>query len=83
MLERLGRLDGEAGVSAAEIAADATLAHAVESLEEVDAALQRIEAGTYGSCELCQEPIPVERLEIVPTAARCVRCQTRSVSLLG
>ncbi|MGY1691395.1 TraR/DksA family transcriptional regulator [Geodermatophilus sp. SYSU D01105] len=44
-------------------------------IEEIDAALQRIAAGTYGSCVHCGEAIPAERLEFRPFAAGCVSCQ--------
>ncbi|MGI6343623.1 MAG: TraR/DksA C4-type zinc finger protein [Bacillota bacterium] len=44
-------------------------------LEEIDAALQRIEDGTYGWCVDCGQPIARERLEAVPHASRCVHCQ--------
>ncbi|RZU75199.1 MULTISPECIES: TraR/DksA family transcriptional regulator [Micromonospora] len=41
-------------------------------------ALTRLEEGTYGFCEGCSAPIPVERLEIFPSATSCVACkQTR------
>ncbi|MEV7230680.1 MULTISPECIES: TraR/DksA C4-type zinc finger protein [Polymorphospora] len=41
-------------------------------------ALSRLAEGTYGRCEGCTEPIPVERLEIYPSATTCVKCkQTR------
>ncbi|MFI7429941.1 TraR/DksA family transcriptional regulator [Micromonospora sp. NPDC049836] len=41
-------------------------------------ALTRLEEGTYGFCEGCSAPIPVERLEIFPSATACVSCkQTR------
>ncbi|BCJ69867.1 TraR/DksA family transcriptional regulator [Polymorphospora rubra] len=41
-------------------------------------ALNRLAEGTYGRCEGCTEPIPVERLEIYPSATTCVSCkQTR------
>jgi DnaK suppressor protein len=41
-------------------------------------ALTRLEEGTYGFCEGCSVPIPVERLEIFPSATSCVSCkQTR------
>ncbi|MFR9776905.1 TraR/DksA family transcriptional regulator [Micromonospora sp. MS34] len=41
-------------------------------------ALARLEEGTYGFCEGCSAPIPVERLEIFPSATSCVACkQTR------
>ncbi|WP_345750776.1 TraR/DksA family transcriptional regulator [Microbacterium rhizophilus] len=43
-------------------------------LSDIDAALARIDAGTYGVCEVCGEPIPEGRLLARPTATRCVRC---------
>ena len=48
-----------------------------EQLEQIDEALQRIDEGTYGLCQDCQEPIPPERLEILPYALLCVRCQSK------
>jgi len=44
-------------------------------VEEIQAALRRIEDGTYGDCVRCGEPIDVARLEALPMARRCVRCQ--------
>jgi RNA polymerase-binding transcription factor len=41
-------------------------------LAEIDAALKRIEAGTYGTCQACGTEIPVARLEIHPWAALCI-----------
>ncbi|GAA1888860.1 TraR/DksA family transcriptional regulator [Asanoa iriomotensis] len=38
-------------------------------------ALTRLAAGGYGACETCAEPIPVERLEIFPSATSCVACK--------
>jgi RNA polymerase-binding transcription factor len=43
-------------------------------LEEVDAALARLDAGTYGRCQTCGRSIPVPRLEAVPEATQCVSC---------
>lgn len=43
-------------------------------LQAIDAALARIEAGTYGICMECGEPIEPERLEALPTATRCIHC---------
>jgi DnaK suppressor protein len=43
---------------------------------EIDAALERVEAGTYGLCEACGKPIPHARLEVVPEATLCVTCKT-------
>lgn len=42
---------------------------------DVVAALDRIEAGTFGTCERCGNLIPDERLEARPTAALCVACK--------
>ena len=44
------------------------------TIAEIDAALGRIEAGTYGRCERCGTEIPEERLELRPFASRCVAC---------
>jgi DnaK suppressor protein len=43
-----------------------------ESLEEVDAALVRLEAGSYGLCEACGKPIGEARLEAMPAARFCI-----------
>jgi DnaK suppressor protein len=43
--------------------------------EEIQAALARLAEGTYGRCESCGEPINPARLEVLPTARRCVSCQ--------
>lgn len=42
-------------------------------LSEVQAALKRIEDGTYGKCIVCGDPIPEKRLEAIPWAARCLK----------
>lgn len=41
-------------------------------IDEVEAALQRIEDGTYGTCVACDKPIAEERLEAVPWATLCI-----------
>lgn len=46
-----------------------------KTLEQVEDALQRLENGTYGKCERCGDQIPHERLEILPYATLCVKCQ--------
>ncbi|WP_257422523.1 TraR/DksA family transcriptional regulator [Nocardioides carbamazepini] len=43
-------------------------------LAEVEAALLRLDAGTYGVCEGCGAPIPEARLEVRPVARTCVGC---------
>jgi RNA polymerase-binding protein DksA len=57
---------------------DATLEGNEERLlEAIDAALQRIEDGTYGICTKCGEAIPEERLEALPWTTRCIDCKRR------
>lgn len=48
-------------------------------LTDIDAAFARLEGGTYGICRGCAEPIPAERLEILPYARCCVGCLRRPV----
>ena len=43
-----------------------------EALDEVEAAITRIEAGTYGLCEVCGKPIGAARLEAMPAARLCI-----------
>jgi DnaK suppressor protein len=48
---------------------------AAAQLELVEAALARIEDGTFGTCSVCGGPIAAERLEALPWAASCIECQ--------
>jgi DnaK suppressor protein len=52
----------------------ALVRQAETQLEEVDAALARVAAGTYGTCTSCGLPIPAGRLAARPAAATCVAC---------
>ena len=47
-----------------------------QELAEIDAALRRIQAGSYGCCESCGRPIARQRLRAVPQARTCVECTT-------
>lgn len=51
--------------------------HDERLLVAIDAALQRIEAGTYGKCVNCAAPIPEERLEAMPWATLCIDCKRK------
>lgn len=53
---------------------DALARDAAARVEEVDAALARLDAGSYGVCEGCGLPIAAGRLEARPTARTCVAC---------
>jgi RNA polymerase-binding transcription factor DksA len=50
---------------------------AQQTLSEIEAALRRIEDGTYGVCEVCGKPIAPERLAAIPWARRCIDDQRK------
>lgn len=47
----------------------------LDEMEGVQAALQRLDSGTYGNCADCGEPIALQRLLVQPAALRCAPCQ--------
>jgi DnaK suppressor protein len=50
---------------------------AQQTIDEIDAALQRIGDGSYGVCEVCGKPIGAERLSAIPWARLCIDDQRR------
>jgi DnaK suppressor protein len=82
---RLGDAVGDAGDDQADVGAKAferehelALTHnARELLVQTERALERIQAGTYGTCESCGEPIGKARLQAFPRATLCVTCKQR------
>ena len=44
-------------------------------LYDIDYALKQIDDGSYGTCELCEKEIPARRLQAVPYAKLCIKCQ--------
>ena len=50
--------------------------HETAELGDIEAALKRMDAGTYGQCTDCGVTIPPARLNAYPTAKRCIDCQT-------
>jgi RNA polymerase-binding transcription factor DksA len=46
-------------------------------ITEIDLALERLKAGTYGICESCEGPIPPERLDALPHASLCAACKSK------
>lgn len=46
-------------------------------LRQMERAMERLDAGTYGRCESCAQPIPKARLQAFPSATLCVRCKQR------
>ncbi len=47
-------------------------------LAQIENALEQVEAGRYGICERCDEPIPIMRLKALPYATLCIGCQRES-----
>ena len=47
---------------------------ATDRLAQIDAAVARLEAGAYGTCEVCGAPIGTARLEARPAARTCINC---------
>lgn len=47
----------------------------LDEMDDVRAALQRLDSGTYGNCADCGEPIALQRLLVQPAALRCAPCQ--------
>ena len=43
-------------------------------IEEIDLALDKMNSGSYGRCELCGKPIPLKRLEVLPATRLCRNC---------
>ena len=77
-LEELGwaieTYENEARVEVAYVLAMA----AGSALEEIEAALERLAAGVYGTCVGCAGSVGLERLEVLPMAALCAPCQYRA-----
>lgn len=73
---------GQAEDSTAQVSTEREMEFALDARETdelrmVDAALRRIEAGTYGQCLDCGVEIPAARLHAAPEAARCIACQEK------
>lgn len=43
----------------------------------IEEALNRVSQGNYGNCEECEKPIPLARLEALPYATHCIKCQVQ------
>lgn len=68
-LSRMDALQGQAMAQASE-------RHRLAELARIDAAVHRIDAGTYGDCLSCGEEIAQGRLEADPAASLCIACAT-------
>jgi DnaK suppressor protein len=77
-------VDGESGIvddnfaDTAQVSAEQGEAHALaaqlrDQLDDVEHALSRLDEGTYGTCEVCGEPIGDARLEVMPATRFCIQ----------
>jgi RNA polymerase-binding transcription factor DksA len=72
---------GEGGTTVIDRERDLAMsAQARVSVEEIDHALAKLTAGTYGPCENCGQPIPKARLKALPHARLCVACKSGGLS---
>jgi len=70
-----GKRVGDGTTEAVErITSTATARSIFASIEGIDSALAKIEAGSYGTCERCGGEIPLARLEARPASSLCVDC---------
>jgi DnaK suppressor protein len=73
-----GKRIGDGTTYAVERMTDAYQARTIyATVTEIDQALERLDAGTYGRCVACGVQIPRERLRAVPWAALCVPCSAK------
>lgn len=66
---------------ASDVSADATIFEqfrsSSESIEKIDRAIDRLDEGTYTTCEDCEGEIAPERLEAIPFATQCIDCKRK------
>lgn len=68
--------EGDYAAASAETAVDsAIMIQQRKELAEIDLALDKIKNGTYGICEMCEEPIGIERLKVKNFARFCITCR--------
>lgn len=75
-----GRVTDLGDESVADMLADIEAAHIdrqIHEVREIEAALARIKDGEYGTCEDCGDDIALPRLQVAPTAIRCIFCQEK------
>ncbi len=64
-----------ASINADSIVEEAITSQQVKELKDIDYALEKINKGTYGMCEMCEEPIGYQRLKVKPQAKYCIVCR--------
>jgi DnaK suppressor protein len=75
---------GDSGTETFEMEKNVSLLEQVDDeLAEIDAAAQRLERGTYGTCQACGRPIGDDRLEALPATRFCVEDQAKAERQAG
>jgi RNA polymerase-binding transcription factor DksA len=75
---------GDSGSETFEMEKNVSLLEQVDDeLLEVEAAVQRLERGTYGTCQACGQPIGEERLEAMPATRFCIEDQAKAERQAG
>ncbi len=64
-----------AAVSTDNMITEEILSTQQRELEEIDDALMKIQHGRFGICEMCEEPIGMQRLKVKPFARYCITCR--------
>ena len=78
MIKNFGSKDDDHVASVATLDSELSVGNNLEkSLREVDKALQNVEKGKYGICEICGKDIPKPRLKVFPAAVTCVACERK------
>lgn len=76
LTDSAGDDQADTGTKTFEREQEITLANSIlERITQVERALERLDEGSYGWCERCGNPIPVERLAAFPSATLCVSCK--------
>jgi RNA polymerase-binding transcription factor DksA len=78
-LDELREIDPDNSSEVTEVLA----AGARVALADVLAALDRMDKGSYGRCTDCQDPLPLERLEVLPQVGQCLACSRRAAVRSG
>ena len=83
-LSNLDQHQADIGTETFDRERDLSLLEQVEAeLADIEHALERLEEGTYGTCEACGKPIGDERLEAVPAARFCLQDQDKAEDEAG
>ena len=70
-------LSEEAQEEAAAISLKALDERERQELEDINLALEKMDEGTYGTCDKCEEQIGIARLNILPSVRHCISCKTK------